>query len=102
MEQYFFNHTVPRPSLWYGLSDVTNISDHNVKTPDLHPGEVVMVTASEGSGGFQGIPGLKEMIYENRMTYAHRWGEFFSDSARQALDLTLRRARIYVGEHNKL
>lgn len=40
------------------------------------PGEVVMVTASTGTNGFLGIPGLKEMIYENRMSYAHRWGEF--------------------------
>lgn len=39
------------------------------------PGEVLMVTASSGTNGFLGIPNLKEMVYENRMSYAHRWGE---------------------------
>lgn len=34
----------------------------------------MMVTASAGTGGMQGIPNLKEMVYENRMTYANKWG----------------------------
>jgi hypothetical protein len=38
------------------------------------PGEVVMITASSGTGGLAGAPGLKEMVYENRMSYAERWG----------------------------
>ena len=33
-----------------------------------------MVTASSGTRGFQGIPHLKEMVYENRLSYAHRHG----------------------------
>ena len=33
-----------------------------------------MVTASAGTAGMQGIPNLKEMVYENRMTYANKWG----------------------------
>lgn len=40
----------------------------------LKKGSVVMVTASTGTGGFLGIPNLKEMVYENRMTYANKWG----------------------------
>ena len=38
------------------------------------PGEVVLVTASSGTNGFQGVPHVKEMVYENRMSYAHRHG----------------------------
>jgi hypothetical protein len=33
-----------------------------------------MVTASSGNGGFLGMPGLREMVYENRRSYAHRHG----------------------------
>ena len=40
-------------------------------------GSVVMVTASAGTKGMQGIPNLKEMVYENRMTYANKWGYEF-------------------------
>ena len=36
--------------------------------------KVVMVTASSGTGGMLGIPGLKEMVYENRKTYALQHG----------------------------
>jgi hypothetical protein len=38
------------------------------------PGQVVMVTASAGLEGFQSIPNLKTMVYENRRAYAERWG----------------------------
>lgn len=47
------------------------------KTPNgLVPqrGEVVLVTASSGTSNFLGIPNLKNMIYENRMSWANRWG----------------------------
>ena len=37
-------------------------------------GKVVMLTASSGGNAFQSIPGLKDMVYENRMTYAQKWG----------------------------
>ncbi|KAL8733721.1 MAG: hypothetical protein Q9166_001914 [cf. Caloplaca sp. 2 TL-2023] len=37
-------------------------------------GKVVMVTASSGTGGFLGIPHMKERVYENRMSYADRHG----------------------------
>ena len=42
------------------------------KKPDH--GKVVIVTASSGTHGFLGIPRLKEMVYENRASYAHRHG----------------------------
>ncbi|KAL8903411.1 MAG: hypothetical protein Q9171_007412 [Xanthocarpia ochracea] len=42
------------------------------KRPDA--GKVVMVTASSGTGGFLGIPHMKERVYENRMSYADRHG----------------------------
>jgi len=45
------------------------------KVDKPYPGQVVMVTGSSGTEGFLGIPNLKNMIYENRMTYAHKWGE---------------------------
>ncbi|KAL8808955.1 MAG: hypothetical protein Q9200_003861 [Gallowayella weberi] len=37
-------------------------------------GKVLMVTASSGTGGFLGIPHMKERVYENRMAYADRHG----------------------------
>ncbi|KAL9037923.1 MAG: hypothetical protein Q9214_005489 [Letrouitia sp. 1 TL-2023] len=36
-----------------------------------------MLTTSSGGSAFQSISGLKEMVYENRMTYAQRWGYDF-------------------------
>lgn len=36
-----------------------------------------MVTGSTGTNGFSGIPGLKDQVYENRMSYAHRHGYGF-------------------------
>ena len=70
------------------MSDVSEVSDikgvmETVDVTQQKPGEVVMVTASSGTNGFLGIPGLKEMVYENRMSYAHRWGEFAIESAPQ-------------------
>ncbi|KAL8744072.1 MAG: hypothetical protein Q9184_008040, partial [Pyrenodesmia sp. 2 TL-2023] len=47
-------------------------SSSSSKGPDA--GKVVMVTASSGTKGFLGIPQLKSMVYENRMTYAVRHG----------------------------
>lgn len=35
-----------------------------------------MITASAGTGALAGAPGLKEMVYENRASYAQRWGKF--------------------------
>lgn len=37
-----------------------------------------MITASSGAGGLAGAPGLKGMVYENRMSYAQRWGRSWS------------------------
>ena len=34
----------------------------------------MLVTASSGTKGFQSIPNIKEMVYENRVAYAHRHG----------------------------
>ncbi|KAL8720761.1 MAG: hypothetical protein Q9225_002427 [Loekoesia sp. 1 TL-2023] len=50
-------------------------SSSSSKGPDA--GKVLMVTASTGTGGFLGIPHLKEMVYQNRMTYADRHGYEF-------------------------
>ncbi|KAI4087035.1 MAG: hypothetical protein LQ344_007092 [Seirophora lacunosa] len=45
------------------------------KRPDA--GKVLMVTASSGHRGMLGVPHLKEQVYENRMTYANRYGYEF-------------------------
>lgn len=50
-------------------------SSSSGKGPDA--GKVLMVTASAGTHGFLGIPHLSEMVYENRMSYAHRHGYEF-------------------------
>jgi hypothetical protein len=66
------------------------------------PGEVLMVTASSGTNGFLGIPNLKEMVYENRMSYAHRWGESTPKPAMPTSMLTHLRLRLHVGKHLEL
>ena len=60
-------------------SDPHAVSDEAEKTnidlpTTLHKGEVVIITASSGRGGYLGVPGLKEQVYENRRAYAERWG----------------------------
>jgi len=36
-----------------------------------------MITASSGKSSMASVPGLKEMVYENRASYARRWGHEF-------------------------
>lgn len=48
-----------------------------LKTPDgsvPQPGEVVLVTASSSTSNFLALPNLKDMVHENRMSWANRWG----------------------------
>lgn len=74
--QSIFRYAISGNPIWVVGSNSTSLLE-NVKGADSRPkpGEVVMVTASSGTNGFLGIPGLKEMVYENRMSYAHRWGK---------------------------
>ncbi|KAL9596664.1 MAG: hypothetical protein Q9179_004536, partial [Wetmoreana sp. 5 TL-2023] len=53
-------------------ASISSSSSSSSKGPDA--GKILMVTASSGTGGFLGIPHLKEMVYEDRMTYAYRHG----------------------------
>lgn len=55
------------------ISDGTEGAD--TIPPPLHKGEVVIITASSGNGGYLGVPGLKAQVYENRRAYAERWGK---------------------------
>ena len=63
--------TAPAPSSTLSTSGPSDTASTS-KRPDY--GKVVMVTASSGTHGFLGIPRLKEMVYENRVSYAHRHG----------------------------
>jgi hypothetical protein len=45
--------------------------------PQPKKGSVVMVAASAGNNRFLGVPHVKEMVYENRMTYAYMHGYEF-------------------------
>lgn len=55
-----------------GTESKSSTSSSSGKGPDA--GKVLMVTASSGIGGFLGIPHMKERVYENRISYAHRHG----------------------------
>ena len=57
--------------------------DKTLSKSGLKRGELVMIVASSGNGGYLGVPGVREMVYENRMSYADRWGTFV---VRQWLD----------------
>lgn len=74
--QSLFKHAISLNPIWVvGRNATSLLGKTNGGDSRPKPGEVVMVTASSGTNGFLGIPGLKEMVYENRMSYAHRWGE---------------------------
>lgn len=47
---------------------------HTAPNSHLPKKNVVMVTGSSGSNRMLGIPHIKEMVYENRMTYAEKHG----------------------------
>ncbi|CAF9923710.1 MAG: hypothetical protein GOMPHAMPRED_003428 [Gomphillus americanus] len=51
--------------------------DKTLSKSGLKRGELVMIVASSGNGGYLGVPGVREMVYENRMSYADRWGHEF-------------------------
>lgn len=60
-------------SLYSGGSSKT----HSISAggADTHaPGSIVMVTGSTGNNRMLGMPRIKEMVYENRMTYALKHG----------------------------
>ena len=56
------------------ISPISSPSDTALTSQKPDYGKVVMVTASSGTHGFLGIPGLREKVYENRVSYAHRHG----------------------------
>ena len=64
-----------------------------------------MITASSGTGGLAGAPGLKEMVYENRASYAQRWGRsrrLLENASCGILIPAPLRLRVCLGKHNKL
>jgi len=49
----------------------------DTKPENPYKGQVVMVTASTGNNRFMSVPHVKEMVYENRRSYADRHGYEF-------------------------
>ena len=67
------------PEIWRASSKPTASEDPST-SPSAHmapleKGDLLMITASAGTNKFLGIPNIKNMVYENRMTYANKWGE---------------------------
>lgn len=64
----------PPSSATQKAKDKSKPTASSIKKTQPKDVSVVMVTASAGAVGMQAIPNLKEMVYENRMTYANEWG----------------------------
>ncbi|MCJ1311534.1 hypothetical protein MMC25_005207 [Agyrium rufum] len=76
---YLIHYTTFSHSIGYSGSLSKSQSNSSSTSGGLPQGntKVVMVTASSGTKAFLGIPQLKEMVYENRKSYALRHGYDF-------------------------
>ncbi|KAJ5126425.1 hypothetical protein N7526_008602 [Penicillium atrosanguineum] len=69
-----FAHKVMEGSLHRIASVAAGTGVENILPDSLSKKKVVMVTGSSGTNRMLGMPHIKEMIYENRKTYAEKHG----------------------------